>query len=268
VTDIQTLAIRFADLWAVDHHQMVDEIYSPGIHMEPMARLHSPAVEGSDQLHALEDRLASLIPAHRHELVRVVAEKRHACLETTVLGPETGEYAPACVWWWPDARGQVAREVGWFDWELRSTDSRRSHGFVPPNDHRRRGDRQWYLSFAEVLAAGMTTDPAATVARSFAPDVVIEHVGDSRCESMERALGALPPEHSIEVNEVAADGAVLAVLFTFSTAESVSRGTVVLTLDELDKIASLRAYWRWSTAVSLADVHPSIRLGRESYSPR
>jgi hypothetical protein len=34
----------------------------------------------------------------------------------------------------------------------------------------------------------------------------------------------------------------------------------VLTLDELDKIASLRAYWRWSTAISSAAVHPSIRL--------
>ena len=264
MTDIHTLAIRFADLWAVDHHQMVDEIYAPGIHMESMARLHRAAVEGSDQLHTLEDSLASLIPAHRHELIRVVAEERHACLETTVLAPETGEYAPACVWWWPDARGQVAREVGWFDWELRSTDSQRSHGFVPPDDHRRRGDRLWYRNFAEALAAGLTADPASTFARSFAPDSVIEPVGDSRCPSIERAVLALPPEHRIEVNEVAADGAVLAVLFTLSTAEFVSRGTVVLTLDELDKIASLRAYWRWSTAVSLADVHPSIRLGRES----
>ena len=31
---IYPLAIRFADLWAVDHHQMVREIYSPAIHME------------------------------------------------------------------------------------------------------------------------------------------------------------------------------------------------------------------------------------------
>jgi hypothetical protein len=264
VTDIHTLAIRFADLWAVDHHQMVDEIYAPNIHMESMTRLHRAPVEGSDELHALEDGLASLIPAHRHELVRVVAEEHHACLETTVLAPETGEYAPACVWWWPDARGQVALEVGWFDWELRSTDSRRSHGFVPPNDHRRRGDRQWYLNFAEALAAGLTTDPGATVARSLASDGVVERVGDSRCPSIERAVLALPPECRIAVDEVAADGAVLAVLFTLSAAELVSRGTVVLTLDELDKIVSLRVYWKWSTAISLAAVHPSIRLGRES----
>lgn len=263
MTDLHALAIRFADLWAVDHHQMVDEIYAPGIHMESMARLGQAAVDGSDQLHALEDRLASLIPAHRHELVRVVAEERHACLETTVVAPQTGEYAPACVWWWSDGRSQVAGEVGWFDWELRSIDSRRSHGFVPPNDHRRRGDRRWYMNFAEALAAGLTADPGATVARSFASDGVIEHVGDSRCESMERALRELPLDHWIEVNEVAVDGAVVAVLFTLGTAEFVSRGTVVLTLDELDKIASFRAYWRWSTAVSIPAVHPSIRLRRE-----
>ena len=67
MTDLHKLAIRFADLWAVDHHQMVDEIYAPDIHMESMARLDNAPVEGSEQLHALEDRLASLIPAHRHE---------------------------------------------------------------------------------------------------------------------------------------------------------------------------------------------------------
>jgi hypothetical protein len=264
VTDLHNLAIRFADLWAVDHHQMVDEIYAPGIHMESMARLDNAPVEGSDQLHALEDRLASLIPAHRHELVRVVADERLACLETTVMAPETSEYAPACVWWWPDGGDKIAGEVGWFDWELRSTDSRRCHGFVPANDHRRRGDRQWYVNFAEALAAGLTTDPASTIAHSFASDAVIEHVGDSRCDSMERAALALPPDHCIEVNEVAAEGAVVAVLFTLRTEELVSRGTVVLTLDELDKIASLRAYWRWSTAVSVHAVHPSIRLSRGS----
>ena len=108
MSDVHALAIRFADLWAVDHHQMVDEIYAPTIHMESMARLASAPVEGSEQLHALEDRLAALIPQHRHELVRVIAGQRTTCLETMVVGPTTGEYAPACVWWWIGEHGQVA----------------------------------------------------------------------------------------------------------------------------------------------------------------
>ena len=47
MNDLHGLAIRFADLWAVNHHQMVDEIYAPTIHMESMARLASAPVEGS-----------------------------------------------------------------------------------------------------------------------------------------------------------------------------------------------------------------------------
>ena len=103
------LAIRFADLWAVDHHQMVDEIYAPTIHMESMAGHELAPVEGADQLHALEDRLAAMIPQHRHELVRVIAGERVSCLETIVVGPTTREYAPACVWWWVDGAGGGTR---------------------------------------------------------------------------------------------------------------------------------------------------------------
>jgi hypothetical protein len=268
VTDIHALAIRFADLWAVDHHQMVDEIYAPAIHMESMAGLDRGPVEGSKQLHALEDRLAAMIPEHRHELIRVVAEDRHACLETMVVGPTTGEYAPACVWWWPDDRGQVGAEVGWFDWTLRSTDSGRSHGYVPPSDHRPRGDRRWYRNFVGAVVDGLATDPGVTAGRWFAPDCVVEHVGQSRCLGVERATPMLPHEHWTKVDEVAADGGVIAALFSCGTAELVSRGTVVLTLDALDRVVSLRAYWSWSTAVSSHAVHPSVHLKGKPRSPR
>ncbi len=54
MSDIHVLAIRFADLWAVDPHQMVREIYAPDIQMESMARLTRDPIEGSAQLHALE----------------------------------------------------------------------------------------------------------------------------------------------------------------------------------------------------------------------
>jgi hypothetical protein len=260
VTEIYRLAIRFADLWAVDHHQMVDEIYAPTIHMESMARLDRAAVEGSEQLHALEDGLAAMIPEHRHELVRVVVGDRLACLETTVVGPTTGEYAPACVWWWPDDRGQVGAEVGWFDWNLRTTDSGRSHGHIPRNDHRPRGDQQWYRSLVEAVLGGLATDPGATADQWFAPDCVVERVGHPPCVGIERAGPMLPSEHWIAVNEVAADGGVVAVLFACGTSELLSRGTAVLTLDVLNRVVSVRAYWSWSTALSFEFVHPSIRL--------
>ena len=82
------------------------------------------------------------MPKHRHELVRVIAEDRHACLETTIVGPTTGEYAPACVWSWLGDDGTVEREIGYFDWEIRSTDAQQSHGFVPADEPRLRiGDR-------------------------------------------------------------------------------------------------------------------------------
>ena len=265
---IHAFAIRFADLWAVDHHQMVDEIYSPAIHMESMAGLERPPVAGAAQLHALEDRLASMIPDHRHELVRVVAEEHHACLETTVVGPTTGEYAPACVWWWRDDRGQVGDEVGFFDWEKRTTDSRHSHGFVPPNDHRPRGSGQWYRDLVIRLADAWANEPAAAIERSFAPDCVVEQVAGERCDGIAAVLAAheeltrtLPiGERWLEVQEVAADGAVVAVLFAYGTQRLASRATVVLTLDPLDRIASVRVYGAWSSAVPFDDIHPSIRV--------
>ena len=257
MNDVHALAIRFADLWAVDHHQMVDEIYAPTIHMESMARLANEPVEGSEQLHALEDRLAALIPQHRHELVRVIAGQRATCLETMVVGPTTGEYAPACVWWWIGEHGQVAAEVGWFDWDRRGIDSRASHGVVPPNDHRSRGDQEWYVMFVERLAEGLLHDPVAALSRVSAPRCVVEHVGLSRCADVAAAIGGL---RWIEVHEVAADGAVIAVLFTAGDDADLSRGTVVLTLDGSDQVCSLRAYWRRSSAVSFGAVHSALHL--------
>jgi hypothetical protein len=268
ICDIRSLAIRFADLWAVDHHQMVDEIYAPTIHMESMAGLGRSPIEGSAQLHALEDRLAAMIPQHRHELVRIVAEQRHACLETTVMGPSTGEYAPACVWWWRDDGGQVGDEVGFFDWEARTTDSGRSHGFVPPNDHRPRGPSEWYRGFIDALASAWTNAPTTMIEHWFAPDCVVERVGGRRYDGVgavqaaqDELTRALPiGERWVEVQQVAADGAVVAVLFACGKDRLASRGTVVLTLDPLDRISSLRAYWDWSTAVPFEDIHPSVRV--------
>ena len=129
-TDVRALAIRFADLWAVDPHQMADEIYSPRVTMENMANPARCITSGAE-LHVVEDRLAALIPEHRHELIRVVVAGRTACLETTVVAPLSHEYAPVCLWWWIDDAGQVAAEIGWFEWDRRVSDSYLSHGTVP-----------------------------------------------------------------------------------------------------------------------------------------
>jgi hypothetical protein len=49
--DVRAVAIRFADLWAVDPHQMVEEIYADDIEMENMAN-PAKVILGSAQLHA------------------------------------------------------------------------------------------------------------------------------------------------------------------------------------------------------------------------
>ena len=258
MTDVHSLAIRFADLWAVDHHQMVDEIYAPTIHMESMAALERPPVEGAEELHALEDRLAAMIPQHRHELIRVIPGDRVSCLETMVVGPTTAEYAPACVWWWVDAQGEVAYEVGWFDWEVRSTDSHVSHGLVPPNDHRRRGDDGWYRMFAEGLAEGLIADPRMALTRLLASGLRRRgRRGRAGFGHRGRGERSAPASRCTRSRATAPSSRSCSLLVT--TSES-PRGTFVLTLDGEDRATSLRAYWRWTLAVRADAVHPSLHL--------
>lgn len=244
MTTIYQRAIRFADLWAHDHHQMVDEIYTPHIHMESMWRLdHVPVLSGSD-LHDLENRLATLIPQHRHELVRVIAGTTHACLETTVVSPTTGEYAPACVWWWMGSNGQVDDEVGFFDWDRRTTESHRCHGFVPPITEGSSGCADELL---DALRHGKLANHAG-------PGTIVEAVGTGPCEL---ALGP------IEVQDVVSDGRVVAALIVGRDDTSVWRGTVVMTTDADDDLISVRCYGDPSTAVAIDAVHPAMRLDRQ-----
>ena len=242
MSSIYPRAIRFADLWAVDHHQMVDEVYSPTIHMESMCRLdHQPVQSGAD-LHVLEDRLYALIPQHRHELVRVIAGQRHACLETTVISPTTGEYAPACVWWWLDGTGQVAEEVGFFDWERRSTDPKRSHGYVPPYETGTCDAR----SFVDALRAGSLDAMVGS-------GCVTEDVGTGDMDVM---FGP------VEVQEVVVDGPVVAALVVGRVPGAVWRGTVIMTAGSDGRPVSLRRYGDASSAVAVDAVHPAMKLDR------
>jgi limonene-1,2-epoxide hydrolase len=263
VTDIRALAIRFADLWAVDHHQMVDETYADTIHMESMAKPMS-AIEGADALHRLEDALAAKIPEHRHELVRVLVDAPRAFLETTVYGPTTGEYAQAAVWWrvdgnGPDGLGRVVDEVGWFDWDHRTTDSRRSRGTIPPDDRRVRGTAHWYQAFIDRLVAAWQADPVAAVEVWLAPTVTLTRVGVSELSGRDAvkaliAKVAVNPSHwHIAISKVIGEGAVVAALFTLNDGSRQTRGTFVLTLGRDDAITSVRLYFDWGRALPMFD---------------
>lgn len=250
MTGILGHAIRFADLWATDHHQMVDEIYSPTIHMESMCHLDRRPIETGKDLHQLEDRLAAMIPEHRHELVRVIADDWHACLETTVASPTTVEYAPACLWWWMDRDGLVADEVGFFDWERRTGNSRRSHGTVPPNDGRRRRS-----AVVDALVDALET---GDLSKHLAPGCTVEDVGVGPCEL------ALEP---VEVVETVVGGAVFAALVVGRGANRIWRGTVVLTVDADDAVVSVRQYRDAAACADPGAIHPSQRLARRLTRP-
>ena len=250
--DILKLAIRFADLWAVDPHQMADEIYAPSIHMESMA---GPTMIGDiGELHELENRLAVLIPRHRHELVRVLVDPPAAFLETTVVGPTTGEYAQAALWWLvgdpvgPGALSQVIDEIGWFQWAHRNTDSAASRGTVPPGDRRWRGGADWYEHLVSEAAAALDADSAAAAGRYLSTDVVATHVGRAEIHGLDAVLdvvhrfSAASPRWRIKVSRVIGDDAVVAVLFNIGTGRTETRGTLVATLDATDAVESVRLY--------------------------
>ena len=256
--DVRAIAIRFADLWAVDPHQMVEEIYAEDIAIESMA---NPArtIKGSAELHAVEDALAARIPEHRHELIRVIVDGTIACMETIVVGPLTGEFAPACVWWWFDESGKVGEEVGWFNWDERNTDSKVTHGTVPPNVvPSPLRDQQWFRHFADRFTELWATDPLGAYLEMFDADCTFGHVGRQEA----RGLGALGDaelamleavplaDRSIQVHSTVGEGSVLAILLTIGSATHTTRGTFVLTLDRHAAIVSRREYCDWSRAVA------------------
>jgi hypothetical protein len=273
-TDLRALAIRFADLWAVDPHQMADEIYSPHIVMERMANPEH-RITGGAELHAVEDRLAALIPEHRHELVRVVVEGQVACLETTVVAPQTHEYAPACVWWWVDGSAKVAYEVGWFDWALRSTDSSLSHGTVPPSAIRHIASGETWLSFADEYARAWSDDPLGAGLALFSPACTSGQVGtpESRgLSELERdrtlEIGALPlTERRMDLHQVIGEGSCLAMLVVIGDAQRATRGTITLTLDDTGRIISERRYLDWANAIPRRQYEAGMLVGSPGWSP-
>jgi hypothetical protein len=241
---------------------MVDEIYSDDIVMESMAD-PTRVVRGGLELHALEDELTRRVVDHRHELVRVTVAGSTACLETTVVAPRTGEYAPACVWWWVGADAKVAGEVGWFDWADRNTDWRVTHGTIPidhlagvADDHLR--DQGWYRSFAESFIRTWTTDPLGQHIERFTAECTFGRVGQPEeqgrpalVQAQQTGLEALPlAERWVRLDCVIGEARVVAMLLTVGDAKLATRVTEVLTLDEHDKVVSQRTYGNWSKAVA------------------
>ena len=280
-TDVRALAIRFADLWAVDPHQMVEEIYASDIVMENMA---NPArvILGSAQLHAVEDELSARIPEHRHELIRVIVDQGAggdvACLETTIVAPLTHEYGPACVWWWIDGTGKVAAEVGWFDWADRSTDSARSHGTVPPNQANGGATRDGarYRRVADEYARCWADDPLGAGVEMFAADCTFGHVGRGErrgipalVDSRRALLDELPVAgRSMEVQRVIGEGSCLAMLVTIGDTARFTRGTIVLSLDDDDRIISERTYCDWAKALPRQPPGPRHPVGSAEWTLR
>ena len=274
--DVRATAIRFADLWAIDPHQMVDEIYADDIEMENMAN-PTRVIRGGVQLHAVEDELTSRIPEHRHELVRVIVDGDVACLETMVVAPLTHEYAPACVWWWLDDAGKVAAEVGWFDWAERSSDSTRAHGTVPPwppSTAERRST--WYSAMAERYASGWSTDPAGSALEQFSVSCTFGRVGRDIATGIEalraarlRELDAGPgPARSMEVHRAIGERGVLAMLVTMSNANAVTRGTVVLTFGDDDLVVSERTYADWRRSLPVDQLPDRAMVGSPHWTLR
>lgn len=255
--DVRALAIRFADLWSVDPHQMVDEIYADDIEMEGMT---NPArtILGSAQLHDVEDQLAARIPQHRHELVRVVVDGEVACLETMIVAPQTLEFVPACIWWWLDPDGRVAAEVGWFDWTDRTSDPSAAHGVVPPIQRcARPHPAAWGREIARRYVDGWSRDPAGTALDQFRSDATGGRVGDhvhAGVDAIRRSRHSVLDAHdgsptTMELQRVACEGHVVALLVVVRDAVAQTRGSVVLTVDEDGAIVSERQYLDWDKAL-------------------
>ena len=253
--DTRTIAIRFADLWALDPHRMVDEIYAGDIEMENMCNT-SLTINGSAQLHEIEDMLIERIPEHRHELVRVVADGAEACLETMVVAPVTHEFTPVCLWWWLDDDGKVAAESGWFDWNARRTDSTAAHGTMPPLRSGTTRSADWYAHAAQQYADAWTRDPTGAALDRFAPGCVAGVVGRDEThghDALRRArraeFEAGPGEgREMRVDRVVGEGDVLAMMVTICDPVASTRGFVVLAFDGDELIESERRYYDWSKA--------------------
>jgi ketosteroid isomerase-like protein len=264
--DLSELAQRWALLWAEDHARMVEEIYAPDVVVEQPD--HGHRVSGRAALHAVEGQLRAAIPDHRNLIVRVLGGDTAAVVESVITGTgkgDTGPQAcPACVWWRLDEHGQVVHEVAYWEWTKRRPDDGTAAGTLRTGDGRER-PFDWYRSYADRLAELWSTDPVRMVDECYAQDCVMERLGEGSDGVVHGAaelrtreqelLDLLPrPDRRMRVSDVTAERDVLAIAFTIEgrwRGQGPLRrgpGTLLLTLDEDDRVLSDRIYWHWSRA--------------------
>jgi len=162
----------------------------------------------------------------------------------------------------PDGVGRVVHEVGWFDWEHRLTDSRRSRGTIPRDDGVDRG-RVWYEALGRRLVGAWNADPLAAVHEHLPLDATVTWVGFDETNgeiAATRVAAHLGPAHDhpeITVIDIIGEGAVVALLCTMARGSRRTRFTAALTLDESDRIASVRLYFDWARAADVTASSPA-----------
>lgn len=266
--DAATLARRWAELWGVDPPAMAEEVYAPDVVIDHAGHGPRSRVEGRAALLEAERVLLEWIPDHANRIVRVVQEGDRAVVECVLSGTSAGDPArqacPACVWWDLDGDGRVAHEVAYWEWPKRRPDDDTAAGTLVAGPGRHRS-ASWYRERAARLAELWTADPLAMVDELYAEDCVMERLGEgpegivvgraALAEAETALLDLLPrPQRRMDVLDVVAAGDVAAVAFTIEGAwggrggTRRGPGTLLLTFDGDDRIASDRVYWHWSLA--------------------
>ncbi len=266
--DIHAFAERWSRLWGESYARMVEECYAPNVELVHAGWGEDGVIRGRDGLLATEERLKRLIPDHENPLVRVVDGDDKVVIESLITGTSPGDASrmacPAVVWWRLDENGLVAHETAYWEWSKRRPDDSTVQGTLRRGDGRRR-DHRWYRQFADQLAHLWTTDPLAMVEQLYAADCVLERLGDgpegivtgreALAVAERRLLELLPmPQRRMQIREVSAADDVLAIAFTIEGSwrgtgpRRAGPGTLLLTLDDQDRITSDRTYWHWSRA--------------------
>ena len=78
-----------------------------------------------------------------------------------------------------------------------------------------------------------------------------ERTGAATAAALAEHVTTAVPAPSVEVTDVLAEGAVMAVLCTITYDGRRTRGTMVVTFDAQDEIAGVRAYVDWGRAVAI-----------------
>lgn len=263
-TDTAAFAHRWCELWEHDYPQMVRECYHDEVELVHAGWGERGHLHGADALLATEHRLKELIPDHRNTVLRVVNGHDWMVVESLITGTSPGDpermACPAVVWWRFAEDGRIAHETAYWEWSRRRPDDGTVQGALPDGAGGARSPQ-----FAAALAARLgelwTHDPERMVTELYAADCRFEQLGsgtqgvlegrEALLEAERELLEVLPrPERRMTIERADVDGDVIAVAFTIeglvkgSTPLQPSPGTVVLTLDEDDRIRSDRAYWR------------------------